>query len=162
MVTAPAAASVFDGVVTRFESTCSKRTASALAFTPEVLSVSVIVFGLRPGFEIVKDLFHHGMQGQWLQVEGYAPGFQFGDCEQVFDQQLQSLRVARDGLQEARATSGSSFAPPASSVYLDVRGGVKDDPDVATRFLQTIARNAERLQLLIEDLLTVSELNPGA
>jgi signal transduction histidine kinase len=40
-------------------------------------------------------------------------------------------------------------------------GGAKDDPDVATRFLQTIARNAERLQLLIEDLLTISELESG-
>jgi two-component system phosphate regulon sensor histidine kinase PhoR len=40
-------------------------------------------------------------------------------------------------------------------------GGAKSDPDVATRFLQTIARNAERLQLLIEDLLTISELESG-
>jgi two-component system phosphate regulon sensor histidine kinase PhoR len=39
--------------------------------------------------------------------------------------------------------------------------GAKDDPDVATRFLQTIARNAERLKLLIEDLLTISELESG-
>ncbi len=39
--------------------------------------------------------------------------------------------------------------------------GAKDDPDVSTRFLQTIARNAERLKLLIEDLLTISELESG-
>jgi len=39
--------------------------------------------------------------------------------------------------------------------------GAKDDPEVATRFLQTIERNAERLRLLIEDLLTISELESG-
>ena len=40
-------------------------------------------------------------------------------------------------------------------------GGAKDDPKVATRFLQTIERNAGRLQSLIEDLLTISELESG-
>jgi len=39
--------------------------------------------------------------------------------------------------------------------------GVKDDPQTAGKFLQTIDRNAERLRLLIEDLLTISELESG-
>ena len=39
--------------------------------------------------------------------------------------------------------------------------GAKNDPEVSTRFLETIARNAERLELLIEDLLTISELESG-
>jgi two-component system phosphate regulon sensor histidine kinase PhoR len=39
--------------------------------------------------------------------------------------------------------------------------GAKDQPEVASRFLLTIDRNAERLKLLIEDLLTVSELESG-
>jgi two-component system phosphate regulon sensor histidine kinase PhoR len=39
--------------------------------------------------------------------------------------------------------------------------GAKDNPEVATKFLQTIQRNAERLQFLIEDLLTISELESG-
>jgi two-component system phosphate regulon sensor histidine kinase PhoR len=39
--------------------------------------------------------------------------------------------------------------------------GAKDNPDVATKFLHTIDRNAERLKLLIEDLLTISELESG-
>jgi two-component system, OmpR family, phosphate regulon sensor histidine kinase PhoR len=39
--------------------------------------------------------------------------------------------------------------------------GAKDNPEVMTKFLQTIQRNSERLQLLIEDLLTISELESG-
>lgn len=39
--------------------------------------------------------------------------------------------------------------------------GAKDNPEVALKFLQTIDRNAERLKLLIEDLLTISELESG-
>jgi two-component system phosphate regulon sensor histidine kinase PhoR len=39
--------------------------------------------------------------------------------------------------------------------------GAKDNPEVATKFLQTIQRNSERLQFLIEDLLTISKLESG-
>src|SRR5205807_1021797 len=39
--------------------------------------------------------------------------------------------------------------------------GARNNPEVAERFLRTIERNAERLQLLIEDLLVISELESG-
>lgn len=39
--------------------------------------------------------------------------------------------------------------------------GAKDDPVVANRFLRTIDRNADRLIFLIEDLLTISQLESG-
>ena len=39
--------------------------------------------------------------------------------------------------------------------------GAKDNPEVAAKFLQTIDRNARRLDLLIQDLLTISELESG-
>lgn len=39
--------------------------------------------------------------------------------------------------------------------------GAKEDPEITTRFLQIIQRNSERLQYLIEDLLTISELESG-
>ncbi|HLP76108.1 MAG TPA: ATP-binding protein, partial [Candidatus Paceibacterota bacterium] len=39
--------------------------------------------------------------------------------------------------------------------------GAKDNPENTTKFLQTIQRNSERLQFLIEDLLTISELESG-
>jgi two-component system phosphate regulon sensor histidine kinase PhoR len=37
-------------------------------------------------------------------------------------------------------------------------GGAKDDPADAARYLQTIARHTDRLTFLIEDLLTISQL----
>ena len=39
--------------------------------------------------------------------------------------------------------------------------GAKDDPAVATRFLQTIEKHADRLSFLVEDLLTISRLESG-
>lgn len=39
--------------------------------------------------------------------------------------------------------------------------GAKDNPEVSVKFLQTIQRNSERLQFLIEDLLTISQLESG-
>jgi two-component system, OmpR family, phosphate regulon sensor histidine kinase PhoR len=39
--------------------------------------------------------------------------------------------------------------------------GAKDDPDVATRYLQTIRKHSDRLSFLIEDLLTISQLESG-
>ncbi|MCW5558243.1 MAG: PAS domain-containing protein [Verrucomicrobiae bacterium] len=40
--------------------------------------------------------------------------------------------------------------------------GAKDDPAVATRFLQTIEKHADRLSFLIDDLLTISQLESGS
>lgn len=39
--------------------------------------------------------------------------------------------------------------------------GAKDNPEATEKFLTSIDRNAERLHLLIEDLLTISELESG-
>jgi two-component system phosphate regulon sensor histidine kinase PhoR len=39
--------------------------------------------------------------------------------------------------------------------------GAKDDPEVATRFLHTIEKHADRLTFLIEDLLTISQIESG-
>lgn len=39
--------------------------------------------------------------------------------------------------------------------------GAQDDPTTREKFLRTIERNADRLTLLIEDLLTISELESG-
>jgi two-component system, OmpR family, phosphate regulon sensor histidine kinase PhoR len=39
--------------------------------------------------------------------------------------------------------------------------GAKDDPETATRFLQTIRKHSDRLAFLIEDLLTIARLESG-
>jgi len=39
--------------------------------------------------------------------------------------------------------------------------GGKDDPEISTRFLQTIKKHSDRLNFLIEDLLTISNLESG-
>jgi len=66
--------------------------------------------------------------------------------------------------QEFVANVSHELRTPLSHVkgYVEtLLSGAKDDPAVTTRFLQTIERNAGRLQLLIEDLLTISELESG-
>ena len=72
--------------------------------------------------------------------------------------QLESTR------QEFVANVSHELRTPLSHIkgYTEtLLGGAKDDPEVATRFLQTIERNVERLKLLIEDLLTISEIESG-
>src|SRR5207244_13246854 len=39
--------------------------------------------------------------------------------------------------------------------------GARNQPEVLERFLKIIERNAQRLDLLIQDLLTISALQPG-
>jgi two-component system phosphate regulon sensor histidine kinase PhoR len=74
---------------------------------------------------------------------------------------LQQLERTRE---EFVANVSHELRTPLSHIrgYVEtLLGGAKDDPEVATRFLQTIERNAGRLQSLIEDLLTISELESG-
>ena len=39
--------------------------------------------------------------------------------------------------------------------------GAKDDPELATRYLQTVEKHTDRLAYLIEDLLSISHLESG-
>ena len=115
---------------------------------------------------IIRELRFPGPSELWLQVsaavilspEGRRQGtlLVFHDLTRV--KQLERTR------EEFVANVSHELRTPLSHIkgYTEtLLGGAKDDPDVATRFLQTIARNAERLQLLIEDLLTISELESG-
>jgi two-component system, OmpR family, phosphate regulon sensor histidine kinase PhoR len=80
----------------------------------------------------------------------------FHDLTRV--KQLESAR------QEFVANVSHELRTPLSLIkgYVEtLLDGARDNPEVATRFLQTIDRNAERLRLLIEDLLTISELESG-
>jgi two-component system phosphate regulon sensor histidine kinase PhoR len=74
---------------------------------------------------------------------------------------LKQLERARE---EFIANVSHELRTPLSHIkgYVEtLLDGAKNDPEVSTRFLETIARNTERLKLLIEDLLTISELESG-
>ena len=71
---------------------------------------------------------------------------------------LKKLESAR---QEFVANVSHELRTPLSLIkgYVEtLLDGARDNPEVSTKFLHTIDRNAERLKLLIEDSLTMSEL----
>jgi two-component system, OmpR family, phosphate regulon sensor histidine kinase PhoR len=107
-----------------------------------------------------------GPDDRWLQIN--AAGI-FNDQNQrqgtvlVFHD-LTRLKQLERARQEFVANVSHELRTPLSLIkgYVETLiDGACDNPEVATRFLQTIDRNAERLRLLIEDLLTISELESG-
>jgi two-component system phosphate regulon sensor histidine kinase PhoR len=107
-----------------------------------------------------------GLTERWLQINAAAifngPGERHGTVLVFHDQtRLKQLESAR---QEFVANVSHELRTPLSLIkgYAEtLLDGAREDPEVATRFLQTIDRNAERLRLLIEDLLTISEFEAG-
>lgn len=103
---------------------------------------------------------------RWLQVNGAAifnaEGKRQGTILVVHD--LTRLKQLERTRQEFVANVSHELRTPLSLIkgYAEtLLDGAKDNPEVALKFLQTIDRNAERLKLLIEDLLTISELESG-
>jgi two-component system phosphate regulon sensor histidine kinase PhoR len=103
---------------------------------------------------------------RWLEVNAAA----------VFDEQQQRqgtvvvfhdltrLKKLERNREEFVANVSHELRTPLSLIkgYTEtLLDGAKDNPEVSSKFLQTIDRNAERLKLLIEDLLTISELESG-
>jgi two-component system phosphate regulon sensor histidine kinase PhoR len=77
---------------------------------------------------------------------------------------LTRLKQLESARQQFVANVSHELRTPLSLIkgYVEtLLDGARNNPDVATKFLQTIDRNAERLRLLIEDLLTISELESG-
>jgi two-component system, OmpR family, phosphate regulon sensor histidine kinase PhoR len=77
---------------------------------------------------------------------------------------LTRLKALERTRQEFVANVSHELRTPLSLIqgYVEtLLEGAKDNPEVSTRFLQTIQRNSERLKLLIEDLLVISELESG-
>ena len=103
---------------------------------------------------------------RWVQVNGAAilsgDGARQGSLLVFHDlTRLKKLERARE---EFVANVSHELRTPLSLIkgYAEtLLDGAKDNPELAGKFLQTINRNAERLRLLIEDLLTVSELESG-
>jgi two-component system phosphate regulon sensor histidine kinase PhoR len=107
-----------------------------------------------------------GPPEHWLQVNASAiadPDGQNPGAVMVFHD-LTRLRDLEKVRQEFVANVSHELRTPLSMIkgcaetLLD---GAKDDPAVATKFLQTIERHSNRLSLLIEDLLTISQLESG-
>src|SRR5215472_5847750 len=103
---------------------------------------------------------------RWLQVNGAAifdaTGQRQGTILVFHD--LTRLKQLERTRQEFVANVSHELRTPLSLIkgYVEtLLDGAKDNPQVAVKFLQTIDRNAERLKLLIEDLLTISELESG-
>ncbi len=107
-----------------------------------------------------------GPNERWLQINGAAifnGGGQRRGTILVFHDLTRLKRLER-ARQEFVANVSHELRTPLSLIsgYVEtLLDGAKDNPAVAGKFLQTIERNAERLKLLIEDLLTISELESG-
>src|SRR5262249_28762876 len=103
---------------------------------------------------------------RWVQVNGAAI-LNGGGARQgtlLGFHQLTPLKKRQPPPHEFVANVSHQLRTPLSLIkgYAEtLLDGAKDNPELAGKFLQTINRNAERLRLLIEDLLTVSELESG-
>jgi two-component system phosphate regulon sensor histidine kinase PhoR len=107
-----------------------------------------------------------GFPERWLQINAAviagADGDQRGTILVFHD--LTRLKQLERTREEFVANVSHELRTPLSLIkgYTEtLLDGAKDNPEVAARFLQTIQRNSERLQFLIEDLLTISELESG-
>lgn len=107
-----------------------------------------------------------GLFDRWLQINAAAvfdaEGKQHGTIVVFHD--LTRLKQLERTREEFVANVSHELRTPLSLIkgYVEtLLDGAKDNPEVATKFLQTIQRNSERLQFLIEDLLTISELESG-
>jgi len=107
-----------------------------------------------------------GLSERWLQINAAAivnaAGQRQGTILVFHD--LTRLKQLERTREEFVANVSHELRTPLSLIkgYVEtLLDGAKDNPEVKTKFLQTIQRNSERLQFLIEDLLTISELESG-
>lgn len=107
-----------------------------------------------------------GLSERWLQINAAAvfnsEGKKQGTIVVFHD--LTRLKQLERTREEFVANVSHELRTPLSLIkgYVEtLLDGAKDNPEVETKFLQTIQRNSERLQFLIEDLLTISELESG-
>jgi len=107
-----------------------------------------------------------GPNERWLQINAAAifNGQARRQGTVLVFHDLTRLKQLENARQEFVANVSHELRTPLSHIkgYVEtLLDGARDNPEIATRFLQTIDRSAERLKLLIEDLLTVSELESG-
>ncbi|MEI7806950.1 MAG: ATP-binding protein [Verrucomicrobiota bacterium] len=107
-----------------------------------------------------------GLGERWLQVNAAAITNAAGEREGtilVFHDLTRLKRLERQR-EEFVANVSHELRTPLSLIkgYVEtLLDGARNNPEVAERFLKTIERNANRLDLLIQDLLTISALETG-
>jgi two-component system phosphate regulon sensor histidine kinase PhoR len=118
--------------------------------------------GTVRGFEVELP----GMDERLLEVNAAAvldrQGAQHGAILVFHD--LTRLKQLENTRQEFVANVSHELRTPLSLIKGFVETlleGAKNDPELATRFLQTIEKHTDRLTYLIEDLLTISRLESG-
>ena len=107
-----------------------------------------------------------GEPERWLQINAAAltdvHRRKFGTIMVFHD--LTRLKQLERTREEFVANVSHELRTPLSLIkgYVEtLLDGAKDNPEVSDRFLKIIERNAERLDLLIQDLLTISALESG-
>ena len=103
---------------------------------------------------------------RWLQVNAAVISDAAGRREGVIlvFHDLTRLKQLERTREEFVANVSHELRTPLSMIkgYVEtLLGGAKDDPPTAAKFLQTVERHANRLTLLIEDLLTITSLESG-
>jgi two-component system, OmpR family, phosphate regulon sensor histidine kinase PhoR len=81
-----------------------------------------------------------------------------------FESQEYALKQLENTRREFVANVSHELRTPLSMIkgYIETLiDGAKDNPEVAGKFLQTIEKHTDRLTYLIEDLLTISQLESG-
>jgi two-component system phosphate regulon sensor histidine kinase PhoR len=107
-----------------------------------------------------------GMEERWVEVSAAAlldrDGAPQGAILVFHD--LTRIKQLERTRQEFVANVSHELRTPLSLIKGFVETlleGAKNDPEKATRFLQTIEKHTDRLTFLIEDLLTISRLESG-
>ena len=107
-----------------------------------------------------------GMEERWVEVNAASvldrEGAQHGAILVFHD--LTRVKQLERTRQEFVANVSHELRTPLSLIKGFVETlleGAKNDPEKATRFLQTIEKHTDRLTFLIEDLLTISRLESG-
>jgi len=107
-----------------------------------------------------------GLSERWLQVNAAAITNAAGERDGtilVFHD-LTRLKQLERQREEFVANVSHELRTPLSLIkgYVEtLLDGARDNPEVAERFLKIIERNSNRLDLLIQDLLTISALESG-
>lgn len=106
------------------------------------------------------------LEERWLQVNAATIGKHDGTRQGsvLIFHDLTRLKELENTRREFVANVSHELRTPLSLIkgYVEtLMEGAKDDPELATRFLQTIEKHADRLTFLIEDLLTISRLESG-